>query len=383
MAGQQGEEAGFTVYSGMLSVGACIGYLLTALDWGSIGLKVGSREQTALIIVLILYVCCFLITMFSVRERQFRVLSLDDRDVDIHTKLLNAETTSDPGYESDETESPNKSSPLWPRIKGNRAILSLRRCRPLKILTAPPKIILNALCLPLNFYRTISSAPPVLRDLFWADLASWIAIMAHGMFYTDFVATAVYGGQPDAPPGSVYDLLFDEGVRMGSWGLLLHSITACLYAVFFQDYVTKMVGLKRSYQLGLGVFSVSMAVTVLNTSSLTSLNLAAAASGVGFSVITTVPNTIVTLYHEDAVLYYGAAAGRGGVGEDIAVLDTGYYLSQIGLSLVMGRLVEMTGLPHYYIIVSCVAGIAAVIFANKVVTCPEEARLSRGVSSLP
>ena len=66
---------------------------------------------------------------------------------------------------------------------------------------------------------------------------------------------------------------------MGSWGLLLHSITACLYAVFFQDYVTKLIGLKRSYQLGLGIFSVSMAVTVLNTSSLTTLNLAAAASG--------------------------------------------------------------------------------------------------------
>ena len=47
------------------------------------------------------------------------------------------------------------------------------------------------------------------------DLTSWVAIMAHGMFYTDFVATAVYGGQPDAAPGSVYDLLFDEGVREG------------------------------------------------------------------------------------------------------------------------------------------------------------------------
>jgi hypothetical protein len=33
-----GEEAGFTVYSGMLSLGACLGYLLTALDWTSIGL---------------------------------------------------------------------------------------------------------------------------------------------------------------------------------------------------------------------------------------------------------------------------------------------------------------------------------------------------------
>ena len=87
------------------------------------------------------------------------------------------------------------------------------------------------------------------------DLTSWVAIMAHGMFYTDFVATAVYGGQPDAAPGSVYDLLFDEGVglinrfcnfailqvlqlrnqvRMGSWGLLLHSITAGVYALFIQ-----------------------------------------------------------------------------------------------------------------------------------------------------
>ena len=142
MAGQHGEEAGFTVYSGMLSVGACIGYLLTALDWASFGLKVGSREQTALIIVLVLYVGCFLITMFSARERQFRVLSLEDRDIDIHTKLLNAETTSDPGYESDESEKLNR-SPLWPRIKGNRAVLSLRRCSPMKILTAPSKLILN------------------------------------------------------------------------------------------------------------------------------------------------------------------------------------------------------------------------------------------------
>ena len=153
--------------------------------------------------------------------------------------------------------------------------------------------------------------------------------MAHGMFYTDFVATAVYGGQPDAPAGSVYDLLFDEGVRMGSWGLLLHSITACLYAVFFQEYVTKMIGLKRSYQLGLGIFSLSMAVTVLNTSSLSSLNLAAAASGAGYAVITTIPNALVTMYHEDPSLYYGTEAGKGGVGEDIAILDSGYYLSQV------------------------------------------------------
>ena len=72
-----------------------------------------------------------------------------------------------------------------------------------------------------------------------------------------------------------------------------------------------------------------MTITLLSTASLTCLNLAAAASGVGFAVITTVPNTIVTMYHEDPALYYGAAAGKAGVGADIAILDSGYYLSQV------------------------------------------------------
>ena len=43
--------------------------------------------------------------------------------------------------------------------------------------------------------------------------------------FLEFSAVVVYGGRPDAPTGSLYDNLFDEGVRMGSWGLLLHSIT--------------------------------------------------------------------------------------------------------------------------------------------------------------
>ena len=114
-----------------------------------------------------------------------------------------------------------------------------------------------------------------------------------------------------------------------NYEIILYIFVACLYAVFFQDYVTKMIGLKRSYQLGLGLFSISMAITVLNTSSLTSLNLAAAASGAGYAVITTIPNALVTKYHEDPVLYYGTEAGKAGVGEDIAILDSGYYLSQV------------------------------------------------------
>ena len=51
----------------------------------------------------------------------------------------------------------------------------------------------------------------------------------------EFAAVVVYGGRPDAPTGSLSDSLFDEGVRMGSWGLLLHSITGSV--IFVKNYL--------------------------------------------------------------------------------------------------------------------------------------------------
>ena len=69
---EMSEETGFSFYSGMLSVGSCIGYLLTALDWAKFGLTVGNREQTAFLIVLFLYIFCWAITMVAAKERPHR-----------------------------------------------------------------------------------------------------------------------------------------------------------------------------------------------------------------------------------------------------------------------------------------------------------------------
>ena len=38
----------------------------------------------------------------------------------------------------------------------------------------------------------------------------------------------------------------------------------------------------------------------------------------------------------------------------------------------MGKIVEMTGLAHYYIIVACVSGLAATFMANRVVFSPQD-----------
>ena len=152
MAGLAGPEAtGFTVYSGMLSVGACIGYLLTALDWSALGLSdFGTREQISIVMVLILYGACLLVTMLSARERRYRALGpgRGDPEMALTSKLSNLETTSDPGYESDETslgEPGPHTDPTWtlPRVTGTRIILMMRRCRPGKLLSSAPRMVLN------------------------------------------------------------------------------------------------------------------------------------------------------------------------------------------------------------------------------------------------
>ena len=65
------------------------------------------------------------------------------------------------------------------------------------------------------------AAPLVLKKLFLANLLAWMGVMAHNYFATDFFATVVYGAKVDSPH---YDSLYDSGVRMGSVGLMLHSI---------------------------------------------------------------------------------------------------------------------------------------------------------------
>ena len=127
----------------------CAGYLLTALDWTALGLT-QSREQVSIVLVLVLYALCFMVTMFSAKERRHRSLKLAVTcNPEATRKLINnLETTSDPGYESDEEEvGEDKGLPgrTWPRVTADRIVVGLRRCGPGKILTSIPKIIINVI----------------------------------------------------------------------------------------------------------------------------------------------------------------------------------------------------------------------------------------------
>ena len=154
--------------------------------------------------------------------------------------------------------------------------------------------------------------------------------------------------------------------------------------MFAQEPLIQLIGMKATYLFGLLTFSISMCLLVVFPYTL-SVNLCGALSGFGTAVANTIPGTLVTKYNTCPELYLssprkgkGSIHGmkysmfiillpinvlliqkrpyqkfeillEGGIGGDMAIIDTTFYLAQIILSIFLGQLVDATGLPHIYI----------------------------------
>ena len=105
--------------------------------------------------------------------------------------------------------------------------------------------------------RSLSNVPFVLRRLALANFCSWTAIMGFNIFFTDFVGQAVYGGDPGAPEGSDLRNLYDHGVRIGSFGLLLHCVNSAVYAGVVERFASHF-DLRVTYVVGMATFVVAM-----------------------------------------------------------------------------------------------------------------------------
>lgn len=421
-ASEADQTRGFTVYSASISLGCILGYLIVSLDWSSVGFMLGTQEQTAFSVIFLLFLPCLFITLFVSKEKPFRRMpsrvlanlqSDSEKLLKLKTPLTQIKTTttlnldlnadeipvlpdhpSDGGYESEsgssEPEEPinvtltNSEMLRWryqrltyqisrlPRITLQRIINNFFRvlAKVLFFFVLLPYQLVN---LPVKTWQRVSNSPTVLRRLFLAELFGWMGFMCHNMFFTDFVGQYVYKGMPDAPEHSELALLYDEGVRMGSWGLFLHSLTACLYAFLIQQHIVRLVGHRAVFVGGLAIFAVTMAATIVSPT-MAFLNTVTALSGIGFAALTSTPNMLVTLYNTDRQLFMWDCkkekrylGEESGLGADVAVLDMAYFLAQILLSICMGPLVDLTGSSMPYMVVATLAGGVSVYYASRVV----------------
>lgn len=326
------QERGFMVYSIMISLGGCVGYLVAAVNWTDSmwSSLIGKQETAVFSLLILLFSICLFCTLSTVQE--------------IPDESNWVETLSDREY---------------PRI------LNISIGRIVRLVFEPVKVT-------VSLWKSVLPASIVLRRLSLAHFFSWSALMAFNLFYTDFMGQAVYGGNPNAPEDSNERALYDEGIRMGSWGLLLHCITSAIYASFIER-ITYKAGSKVTYLAGIISFVICM-VTMLIFQNLFVVLLAAACTGFAYATLTTVPYTLINTYHANKQIFFvdvGGSTPRG-IGADLATLDSAYFLSQVMLSLLMGNIVYMTGTVFAYLLCAVCLAILSGVFVMRLITFKSE-----------
>ena len=121
--------------------------------------------------------------------------------------------------------------------------------------------------------------------------------MCFTLFYMDHVGQVVYEGSPTAPPGTIERVLYDEGIRAASWGLLYHCFIAMICACFINRVIVRF-GLVNTFAAGMFTFTLSMFI-MLCSKDIIVVNIMASLTGISYSALTTIPYAFVTLYHSN------------------------------------------------------------------------------------
>ncbi|XP_048352747.1 solute carrier family 45 member 3 [Sphaerodactylus townsendi] len=393
----------FSMYSFMISLGGCIGYLLPAINWDSSFLApyLGGQEECLFSLLTIIFLSCVVATAFVTEE-----------------VVTQAEVLSSPAMKDSSMPLPLSCCSCW-------APKSFLRVRHLV------QSFKNLCALVPRLHGLCCHIPKVIQQLFVAELCSWMALMTFMLFYTDFVGEGLYQGVPRAEPGTEARRNYDEGIRMGSLGLFLQ----CVISIFFSTIMDRMVkqfGTRMVYLASVAFFPLT-AFIMCFSQNVVIVTVSAALTGFPFSVLQILPYTLASLYHHEKQIFlprYKSKEedtgqldkkasflkshlsgqkltyqnGHGGslfsppmagsalcvsspcevslrmmVGEseavtasrgicsDLAILDSAFLLSQVIPSLLLGSIVQFTQSVTAYMASAAGFGLVAIYFATKVV----------------
>ncbi|KAG9485469.1 solute carrier family 45 member 3 [Eleutherodactylus coqui] len=375
----------FSVYALTVGIGACVGYLLPSVDWRDSWLaqQLGGQEECLFTLLLIIFSGCIFATFFVTEEVKMNAGQPD--------------LCSEP---AGKTWTCIRTCQLWS--------LPHKVCR-----TA---LALRNMCALVSRLRMFCCRVPVaLWRLFVAQLCSWMGLMTFILFYTDFIGEGLYNGVPAAEPGTEARLRYDEGVRVGSLGLFLQSVTSIVFS-FSMDYLVKTFGTRFVYLFAVSCLPIAAVITCFSHS-ITMVTASAAMTGIPFSVLQILPYTLTSLYHHNRHVFlpkykdkaehekneeerkpgfpkealnnnsvplfpsslctasppnHPAVVGEpptapNGICLDMAILDSAFLLSQVVPSLVMGFIVQMTQTVTAYVASAAAFGLIAIYFSNKIV----------------
>uniref|UniRef100_A0A3Q3E2L3 Zgc:77158 n=1 Tax=Labrus bergylta TaxID=56723 RepID=A0A3Q3E2L3_9LABR len=399
----------FAMFSFMVSLGGCVGYLLPALDWSSgvLSVYLGGQAECLFSLLILIFISSVLITM-KVSEEPSCASS----------------SSAGPGSLLDTGTGAMEAG----RCGVPRSCCYLLKCK-LRLLKSGPLLCLLRTCWSMTpaIYRSYCHVPRVMRQLCVAQLCSWMAVMSFMLFYTDFVGEGLYEGVPSALPGSVSKQRYDEGIRMGSLGLFLQCATSTFFSLIMSRLV-RHFGSRWVYLSSMVSFTVSASVICLSKS-VVLVTVMAALTGYAYATLQTLPYTLTCHYHKEKEVRedglknktgtpYGQAffnqngyeylpsplsangsahspahspsvteqeeAESGfekrGVGLDFAILDSTFLLSQVFPTLFMGMIVQFAQSVTAYIACSAIFGAVAIYLARQIIFDQKDLLRSRDFS---
>ncbi|XP_030631944.1 solute carrier family 45 member 3 [Chanos chanos] len=395
----------FAMFSFMVSLGGCVGYLLPALDWsgGLLSFYLGGQAECLFSLLILIFVLSVLVTM-----------KVSEEPVCCKTAALEPSSLE-----------------VGRRVPRSCCYLLQCKLRPLK---SGPLLCLLRTCWSMTptIYRSYCHLPRVMRQLCVAQLCSWMAVMSFMLFYTDFVGEGLYEGVPSAAPGTDLRQRYDEGIRMGSLGLFLQCATSTFFSLVMSRLVC-VFGSRRVYLSSMVSFTVSALVICLSKSMIV-VTAMSALTGFAYATLQTLPYTLTCQYHKekevympksktknlhkngitithesvsltmdnelgdlncknsganghayhnrDSSDYYPPLHGQNssppgglecedyekrGVGLDFAILDSTFLLSQVFPTLFMGMIVQFTESVTAYIASSAIFGTVGIYFAGRII----------------
>ncbi|XP_055372751.1 proton-associated sugar transporter A-like [Condylostylus longicornis] len=363
-----------SIFSTMAGVGASLGYALCGIDWEStsFGKYFGGNILTVFTLVTILFIICLVITITSFREiplslieqdpmlkpltasaiqkeveeakndvvyyiREIKGISFQKRKSEL-SEYLGDSTISSGTYKKRDDEEFFDTN-----MKENLvAAMSSSFINENEEITENEETETKASL--LEYLKSIIIMPKSMSILCLTNLLAWMAYLCYCLYFTDFVGEAVFGGIPSVNPESKSNLVYEEGVRFGCWGLTICAAACSIHSIFTEKLI-KLFNLKRFYIGTMLIYVSGMFVLALWPTKIGVLVLSIT-SGMQYSTLLTVPYILVAKYHAsncfqvrrgEKILIKQAR----GLGTDVAIVSSMVFVAQLLISLGLGSTVSL------------------------------------------
>ncbi|CAH1773681.1 unnamed protein product [Owenia fusiformis] len=395
-------SAGLTTFTIMAGLGGSLGYLLGGIDWSKImstNSFIGGHVRFVFTFVLVMYIVCLLVTISSYKEVPLNKISGIAEQLQKKNKSKKGGTY----HKFTNEESPEKESNSLVSNGGQGEMFEMTEtrntlyktfdmksngelnsnyeanhvtnatveetCESRQSFSKSEPVILPTEVSLKTYLKSIIQMPKSIGVLCLTNLFCWMSLVCYSLYFTDFVGQSVYGGHPSAPLGSEMRRKYEEGVRMGSFGMSLYSLSCSIYSLCIETLVRKFKA-KPVYILSQLVYTVGMVIMATVRHPVVVVLLSPTA-GVMYATLFTMPYIILAHYHsndtfDDIVSKEHRIKQVRGLGTDIALLSSMVFVAQLILSAMMGSIVHYIGSTVAVIVAASVLSFCGAVSSTQV-----------------